>query len=81
MNTIGEILKKKQRRTILEESIYETYKRVLCPECKNRYNDKDLCRIVKTEDNKARCVNYEKCMKNQCKTCKDNQKCFEGEIK
>ena len=70
-NTIGEILKKKN------ESIHETYKRVLCSECKNRDNDKDLCEIRVTIDRKAMCVNYEKCMKNKCKTCKDESKCFE----
>lgn len=80
MNTIEEILKsKRRRRTLTEETIYETYKRVLCKECSNRENSKDLCRITVTRDLKARCYSYERCMKNQCKNCKDESKCFEKE--
>lgn len=74
MNTLEEILKVK-RRNKTEETIYETYKRTLCVECENRRNDKDLCKITVTRDRKARCTNYERCMKNKCKTCKDNTKC------
>lgn len=73
-NTIEEILKVK-RRNKTEETIYETYKRTLCVECENRRNDKDLCKITVTQDRKARCTNYDRCMKNKCKTCKDNTKC------
>lgn len=75
MNTIEEILKNKKRKTLTEETIYETYKRVLCKECSNRGNKKDLCRITVTLNHKARCDSYERCMKNNCKTCKDNLKC------
>lgn len=74
MNKIHEILKVKTRNKT-EETIYETYKRELCTQCKNKNNDKDLCRITVTQDRKARCTNYERCMKNKCKTCKDNTKC------
>ena len=74
MNTIEEILKVKIRNKT-EETIYETYKRTLCVECENRRNDKDLCKITVTQDRKARCTNYDRCMKNKCKTCKDNTKC------
>ena len=77
MNTIEEIIKNKKRKTLTEESIYETYKRVLCKECSNRGNSKDLCRITVTRDQKAKCYNYEKCMQRQCKTCKDNLRCEE----
>lgn len=73
-NTIEEILKVKIRNKT-EETIYETYKRTLCVECENRRNDKDLCKITVTQDRKARCTNYDRCMKNKCKTCKDNTKC------
>lgn len=59
------------------ESIYETYKRVICSECQNRYNEKDLCHIVKTEDNIARCINYERCMQTKCNQCKFYNVCFE----
>lgn len=72
-NTIGEILKKKN------ESIYETYKRVLCKEYNNKRNDKDLCNITLTIQNEAKCINYERCMKNQCKTCKSKDICFKEE--
>lgn len=75
MNTIEEILKNKKRKTLTKESIYDTYKRVLCKECCNRNNDKDLCHITVTLNQKAKCDSYERCMKNQCKTCKDNLKC------
>lgn len=74
MNKVAEILEAK-RRNRTEETIYETYKRTLCVECENRRNDKDLCRITVTRDRKARCTNYERCMKNKCKTCKNNEKC------
>ena len=74
MNTIEEILKVK-RRNKTEETIYETYRRTLCAECKNRKNDKDLCNIRVNIKNEAQCVNYEHCMKNKCKTCKNNEKC------
>lgn len=74
MNKIQEILEVK-RRNKTEETIYETYKRTLCVECENRRNDKDLCRITVTRDLKARCFNYERCMKNKCKTCKNNEEC------
>lgn len=77
MNTIEEILKNKKRKTLTEETIYETYKRDLCSRCANRNNDKDLCKITVTRDRKARCYSYEKCMKKKCKTCKDNLKCEE----
>ena len=80
MNTIEEILKNKKRKTLTEETIYDTYKRVLCKECSNRGNKKDLCRITVTRELKARCTSYERCMKNQCKNCKDESKCFEKEI-
>ena len=58
------------------ETIYEAYKRILCPECKNQDNDLDLCHITKTIDNGARCINYKRCMENKCNTCIDNNKCF-----
>ena len=75
MNKISEIIANKKRKTITEESIYETYKREICSRCNNRKNNKDLCRITVTQDKEARCANYDKCMKNQCKTCKENFKC------
>ena len=74
MNKIQEILEVK-RRNKTEETIYETYKRTLCVECENRRNDKDLCKITVTLDKKARCFNYERCMKNKCKTCKNSEEC------
>ena len=75
MNKISEIIANKKRKTLIEETIYETYKRDLCSRCANRNNDKDLCRITVTLDRKAQCFNYGKCMKNKCKTCDDNLKC------
>ena len=69
MNTIEEIINKKN------DNIYETYEKEICSECANRSNTKDLCNIVVTIEKKARCINYEKCMKNQCKTCKENLNC------
>ena len=77
MNTIQEIIKNKKRKTLTEETIYETYKRDLCSRCVNRNKKEDLCHITVTLDRKARCYSYEKCMKNQCKTCKNNIKCKE----
>lgn len=75
MNTVEEILKRK------DETIYETYRRVLCPECNNRHNTKDLCNIVVTMDKEAKCINYKRCMENQCKTCSYNKECLEEEVK
>lgn len=74
MNKIQEILEVK-RRNKTEEQIYEAYKKENCTQCSNKHNEKDLCRITVTKDRKARCFNYERCMKNKCKTCKDNEKC------
>ena len=74
MNTIEEILEVK-RRNKTEETIYETYKRELCTQCKNKHNDKDLCNIRVNIKNEAQCVNYERCMKNKCKTCRKNEEC------
>ena len=74
MNKVIEILESKTRNKT-EETILETYKRELCSQCKNKNNNKDLCRITVTRDRKARCDSYERCMKNKCKTCKDNEKC------
>lgn len=72
MNTIEEIMKMKN------ETIYEAYVRIICPECENRDEpvERDLCHIVKTIGNSARCVNYKRCMENKCNTCIDNNKCF-----
>ena len=61
MNTIEEIINKKRQE--------------LCVTCKNRNNDKDLCDIRVNSKNEANCLNYEHCMKNKCKTCKNNEKC------
>ena len=74
MNKIHEILESKKRNKT-EETIYETYKRELCTQCKNQPNDKDLCKITVTKDQKARCDSYERCMKNKCKTCKKCEEC------
>ena len=75
MNTIEEIIKNKKRKTLTEETIYDTYKRDLCSRCSNRGNSKDLCKITITRDRKAKCDSYDRCMQNKCKTCKDNLKC------
>lgn len=75
MNTIEEIIKNKKRKTLTEESIYDTYKRVLCKDCSNRNNHEDLYKITVTIDQKAKCTSYERCMKNQCKTCKKCEEC------
>ena len=74
MNKIAEILKVKTRNKT-EENIYETYVKEKCTQCKNKNNNKDLCKITVTQDRKAKCDSYERCMKNKCKTCKDNEKC------
>ena len=59
-NTIEEILLKKKQE---------------CKNCKNRFNILDLCKITVTGDNKAKCLDFEKCMQNKCKTCKEREKC------
>ena len=56
---------------------YERYKEYICNNCINKDNKEDLCHITKTIDNSYKCINYEKCMKNKCKTCKDCEKCNE----
>lgn len=60
-NTIEEILKKKEQEQ--------------CKTCANKKNKLDLCHMTINLKNEAQCVNYERCMKNKCKTCKDNEKC------
>lgn len=77
MNKISEIIENKKRKTLTEETIYETYVRDLCSRCSNRGNKKDLCKITVTRDLKAICYSYDRCIKNKCKTCKDESKCFE----
>ena len=77
MNKIHEILEVK-RRNKTEETIYETYARELCSQCRNKYNNKDLCRITVTRDRKARCINY-KCLTKKCHGCDDEVKCFKKE--
>ena len=68
MNTIEEILRSK--------NAFERYAEILCPDCNNRHNDKDLCKITRKIDNTVKCDNYSRCMQNKCKTCTDNKKCF-----
>lgn len=70
MNTIEEILKKKN------ENIYDTYKKIFCNECSNKNNNKDLCKITVTIEGKAKCFNYERCMKTKCKSCRNEKECF-----
>ncbi len=70
MNTIKEILKKKNINT------FEIYSKVICQECNNKNNNEDLCKITRRTDNTVKCDNYERCMQNKCKTCKVN--CWEG---
>ena len=59
MNTIEEILKNKEQ----------------CKTCVNKKNKLDLCHMTINLKNEAQCVNYERCMKNKCKTCKNSEKC------
>ena len=74
MNKVIENLESKSRNKT-EETIFETYKRELCTQCKNRNNKADLCNIRITLDKKARCINYDRCMRNKCKTCKKCEEC------
>ena len=66
MNTIKEILKKKNINT------FEIYSKVICQECNNKNNNEDLCKITRRIDNTVKCYNYERCMQNKCNTCKEN---------
>lgn len=70
MNTIEEVIEKKN------DSLYETYVKEICSDCANRKNTDDLCNIVVTIEKKAKCVNFERCMKNQCNTCIEQENCF-----
>ena len=60
-NTIEEILKKKEQEQ--------------CKTCANKKNKLDLCHMTINLKNEAQCVNYERCMKNKCKMCRNNEKC------
>lgn len=71
MNTIEEILRSK--------NIFEYYAEKLCVSCINKNNNKDLCNITHTIDGTMKCVNYERCMTNKCKTCKEENNCFKVE--
>ena len=68
MNTIEEILRSKNTLNRFIE--------VICSECNNKHNTKDLCTITHTLDGTIKCVNYERCMKNKCKTCEEENNCF-----
>ena len=63
MNTIEEILKKKRKEC------------KNCRNCRNRFNILDLGKTTVTEDNKAQCMNFEKCMQIKCKSCKNRKNC------
>ena len=68
MNTIEEILRSKNTLNRFIE--------VICSECNNKHNTKDLCNITHTIDGTMKCVNYERCMTNKCKTCEKEKNCF-----
>ena len=53
-----------------KESIYETYKRTLCKECRNK--NKYLCHITRTIDGKVKCIYYLKPERIKCKIPKIN---------
>ena len=72
MNTIEQILKKKNI------NIFEIYTKAICIDCDNKNNDRDLCKITRRIDNTVKCYNYERCMQNKCKTCKESKKCWTG---
>ena len=61
MNTIEEMLTKKRNE--------------ICSTCANRKSKENLCNITINSRNEAQCINYEQCMKNKCKTCKNSEKC------
>lgn len=63
------------------ETIYETYKRILYNNCKNKGNCKEELR--KKIDNTMKCeryrrINYDNCMRTKCKQCKFYDECFKG---
>lgn len=68
MNTIEEILRSKNTLNRFVEAI--------CAECNNKHNTKDLCNITYTLNGTMKCVNYERCMTNKCKTCNKEEECF-----
>lgn len=41
-----------------KETIYETYVRILCKDCKNK--DKDLCEIKINRNGIAKCIDYKR---------------------
>lgn len=45
-------------KKILKENIFETYKRILCKECKNRKTD--LCEIRRCINGDVKCTYYER---------------------
>lgn len=81
-------MKNKRNNRKKNETIYETYARVLCPDCSNKYNTEEVCEISVTEDRArkekiAKCINFKnfkRCMENQCKTCRNRINCFESDL-
>lgn len=69
MNTIGENL-------INKKTAEEVYTKLICPECNNRNNKEDLCKITRRLDNTVKCDNYERCMTTKCNTCSRSIYCF-----
>lgn len=49
----------------IKKNIYKYYVEVLCSNCINKDNNKDLCRITNTIDNTLKCINYDICMKDK----------------
>lgn len=61
------------------ETIYETYIRQICSNCKNKENCKE--KLQRKRDNTMKCeiyerINYDNCMKRKCKKCKFYDECF-----
>lgn len=45
-------------KKIKKETVFETYARILCPECKNK--DKNLCEIRRCNNGIVKCIYYER---------------------
>lgn len=51
---------------LISKNTFERYKEVICPECNITY----------TVDGTVKCINFERCMTNKCKTCDKEKECF-----
>lgn len=63
---------------INKKNSYQRYAEEICPQCLNKNNNNDVCKITKRIDNTYKCFSFERCMKIECRRCKFQRECEEN---